>query len=231
MKIDQADSAAVTGLWGEIEPKIKQSTFAEQAAQELSAALYSKFSESVVLARVFLSVPFDSLPDANKDFVRKLAHSAGGASDLKGSTPVLSLVGTSGQEPDWSDRRKSKGHVGIPLVSSSFVGAIPMISRLLRELGVPIEWIDSHDSEIIRKAVGDSSGLFFVDDAATAKDHEGRNIIVAQDFVSAHGVKSVFGGGEAYANGQMFVFVVFCRDAFARETAEQFSSLTGLFIG
>ena len=76
-----------------------------------------------------------------------------------------------------------------------------MISRLLRELGVPIEWIDSHDSEIIRKAVGDSSGLFFVDDAAAAKDHEGRNIIVAQDFVSAQGVKSVFGAGEAYANG------------------------------
>lgn len=184
-----------------------------------------------MLARVFLSVPFASLPDANRDFVRNLALSAGGASDLKDSTPVLSLVGTSGQEPEWSDRRKSKGHIGIPLISSSFVGSIPMISRLLRELGVPIEWTDSHDSEIITKAVGKSTGLFFVDDAATAKDHEGRNIIVAQDFVSAHGVKSVFGGGEAYTNGQMLVFVVFCRDACSRATAERLSSLTGLFKG
>ena len=231
MKIEHADPAAVAGLWAGIEPKINQCVFAEQAAQELSAAFYSKFSESVVLARVFLSVFFDTLPQANQNFVRNLAQSAEGTSDLKNSTPVLSLIGTSGQEPDWNDRRKSEGHIGIPLISSSFVGEIPMISRLLRELGVPIEWIDSHDSEIIRKAVGDSSGLFFVDDAATAKDHEGRNIIVAQNFVSAHGVKSVFGGGEAYANGQMFVFVVFCRDAFSRETAEQFSSLTGLFKG
>jgi len=229
MKIEQADSAAVTRLWTELEPKIKQSAFAEQAAQEFSTALHSQFTESVVLARVFLSVPFGALPDANKEFVRNLAQSAGGASDLRDSTPVLSLLGTAGEEASWNDRRQSKGHIGIPLISSSFVGAIPMISRLLRELGVPIDWIDSHDSEIIKKAAGGSLGVFFVDDAATAKDHEGRNIIVAQDFVSTHGVKSVFGGGEAYANGQMIVFVAFCRDAFSRETAEQFSSLTDSF--
>jgi hypothetical protein len=35
-----------------------------------------------------------------------------------------------------------------------------MISRLLKELGVPLDWIDSHDSEIIKKAVAESSGLF-----------------------------------------------------------------------
>jgi hypothetical protein len=231
MKIEQADSATVTGLWADIEPKIKQSAFAEQAAQAFSTALYSHFTESVVLARVFLSVPFGAMPNANKEFVRNLAQSAGGAADLRDSTPVLSLLGTSGQDANWNDRRKSKGHIGIPLISASFVGAIPMISRLLRELGVPIDWIDSHDSEIIKKAAGGSLGLFFVDDAGSAKDHEGRKIIVAQDFVSTYGVKSVFGGGEAYADGQMFVFVAFCRDAFSRETAEQFGSLTDSFKG
>lgn len=229
MKINQADPVSLAELWAEIEPKIKQCAFAEQAAQELAAGIYSKFTESVVLARVFLWVFFDTLPAPNKDFVENMVRSAGVAADLKNSTPVLSLLGTSGLEPAWNDRRKSQGHIGIPLVSSSFVDAIPMISRLLSELGVPIEWIESHDSEIIKKTVDDSSGLFFVDDAATAEDREGRRIIAAQEFVSTYGVKSVFGGGEVYPNGQMFVFVVFCRDAFARETAEQFSLLARLF--
>ena len=55
---------------------------------------------------------------------------------------------------------KSKEHMGIPLISSAFVGAIPMISRLLKELGVPLDWIDSHDSEIIKKTVGSSPEYF-----------------------------------------------------------------------
>lgn len=73
---------------------------------------------------------------------------------------MLSLPGTHGQEADWNDRHKSTGHVGIPVISSASVGTIPMISRLLKELGVPLDWIDSHDSEIIKKAVAESSGLF-----------------------------------------------------------------------
>ena len=158
-------------------------------------------------------------------------RSAGAGSQLKADTPVLSLVGTHGQEDDWNDRRKSKGHVGIPLISSAFVGAIPMISRLLKELGVPLDWIDSHDSEIIKKAVGKSAGLFFDDNAAEATDNEGRKIIAAQDFVSKYNVKSVFGSGEAYPSGQIVVAVAFCRDAFSRSAAEHFPALTSSFKG
>lgn len=231
MKIQEADSAKLTQLWSGVETRVEQAACAEEAAQAFASAVYGSFSDSVVLMRVFLTVPFARLPKSNQDFVRNLAQSAGGASDLKETTPVLSLLGSCGQEPDWNDRRKSKGHMGIPLISSSFVGEIPMISRLLRELGVPIDWIDSHDSGIIKKAVSDSSGLFFVDDATTAKDHEGRNIIAAQDFVSGYNVKSVFGAGEAYENGQMMVFVLFCRDTCSREVAERYALLANSFKG
>lgn len=229
MKIGQATSSAVADVWAKVEPRIQQSKFLDEAAQELVTALHTHFTESVVLARVFLTVPFGSLPKTNKEFVQKLADSAGAASGLKGTTPVLSLLGTHGQEGDWNDRRKSKGHLGIPLISSAFVGAIPMISRLLKELGVPLDWIDSHDSEIIKKTVGRSAGVFFVDNAAEATDHEGRKIIAAQDFVSSYKVKSVFGIGESYLGGQMLVVVVFCREAFSRDAAEHFPRLTSSF--
>jgi hypothetical protein len=180
----------------------------------------------VVITRVFVSVPFADLPLPNRDYVRKLG-SAG--AEITPDTPVLSLVATRGVEPAWNDRRLSNGHIGIPLISSAFVGAIPMISRLLKELGVPVEWTDSHDTEMIVKTIGNSAGVFFVDDAAEATDGEGRKIIAAQDFVAKYGVKSVFGTGGAYLTGHMLVLVVFCRDRVSRATAERFLEVANLF--
>jgi len=229
MKIGEATAETIAELWGKVDPQIEKSRCLEEATQALAATLHTHFAESVVLARVFLTVPFLSLPPANEAFVRELAQSAGAAADLKATTPVLSLIGTRGQEADWNDRRKSKGHAGIPLISSAFVDAIPMISRLLKELGVPMHWIDSQDSEILKETVGRSSGLFFVEEAATATDHRGRKIIAAQDFVSTYKVKSVFGTGGAYAGGQIVVLVVFCRDTFSRIVGERFLALTVMF--
>ncbi len=231
MKIDKATSAVVAELWDQVEPKLRQARSLDEAAQELAAALHTQFSESVVLARVFLTVPFDSLPQANQQFVSKLAESAGAGGQVKGDTLVLSLLGTHGQEADWQDRRKSKGHMGIPLISSAFVDAIPMISRLLKELGVPLEWVDSRDSEILQKTVGRSAGLFFVDNAGQAKDHQGRNIIASQEFVSTHQVKSVFGTGGVYSGNQVLIIVLFCRDQFARAVGELFLPLIDSFQG
>jgi hypothetical protein len=230
MRIEETTSTVVKQLWANVEPRLQESNCLEEAAQELATELHSHFQESVVISRIFLTVPYGELPSSNKEFSKKLAESADVASEMKGTTPVLSLIGTHGQEEDWCDRRKSKGHVGIPLISSSFVDAIPMISRLLKELGVPLEWIDSHDKGIIIETVGHSAGLFFVENAAEATDSQDRKIIAAQDFVSAYDVKSVFGIGEAYEGGEMIVIVVFCRDTFSRATAEHFLPLANLFL-
>jgi len=229
MKIGKTTSSNVEQLWAQVEPRVQQSNSLEDAAQQLATELHNQFNESVVIARVFFTVPYGDLPPKNKDFVKNLAESAQAVSELKETTPVLSLVGTHGQEGDWCDRRKSKGHVGIPLISSGFVDAIPMISRLLKELGVPLEWADSHETEMIIQTIGDSAGLFFVENAAEATDGQGRKIIAAQDFVSAYDVKGVFGMGGVYQGGEMIVIVVFCRDTFSRTNAENFLPLTNFF--
>ncbi len=229
MKIDEATSATISELWASVEPRVQQSAYLDESAQELVAELHKQFDESVVIARVFLTVPFEALPPTNKEFVQNLAESAGAESELKATTPVLSLIGTYGQEEEWRDSRKSKGHLGIPLISSAFVDTIPMISRLLKDLGVPLDWVDSHDTEIIKETMGPSSSLFFVEDAAEVTDHQGRKIIAAQDFVSAYGVKSVFGTGGTYSGDQVLVIVVFCRDVFSRAAAECFLALADLF--
>ena len=116
------------------------------------------------------------------------------------------------------------------MISSSFVDDIPMISRLLKQLGVPVDWVDSHDSQAIVNAIGNTVGLFFVENASQATDDQGRKIIAAQDFVSSYDVKSVFGTGGAHPNGQMVVIVVFCDDTLSKAVAEHFLTPTTLFI-
>jgi len=229
MRIGEATSSTVTEVWSQVQTGAPQPKYVEDVAQRLVTALHSQFDESIVIARVFVTVPFGELPAVIQSAVRKLAESAKAGSQLKADTPVLSLVGTHGQEQDWRDRRQSKGHAGIPLVSSSFVGAIPMISRLLRELGVPLEWVDSHDAQMVIETIGSATGLFFVDNAAEATDQQGRKIIAAQDFVSKYSVRSVFGMGGAYSGGEIIVIVLFCRDGIPRAAAERFLGLTELF--
>ncbi len=226
MKIGQATSSTLRDLWDRIEPEVKRSPTLEGAAQSLITALHTEYADSIVLARAFLTVPLSTLPTSNQGFVRTLAGE--GASELEDRTAVLSLIGSSGQESQWNDRRNSEGHVGIPLISSTFVDAIPMISRLLKELGVPLTWVDTRDSDIVEK-LGSSAGLFFVENAAETTDQEGRKIIAAQEFVTKYGVKSVFGLGGAYFGDHMLVAVVFCRDLLSRGDAEPFASILDSF--
>lgn len=229
MRIVDANSASVNQIWSAVETKVAQATVLEEAAQALATQMHQELSDSIAIARVFVTVPFGQLPEENRTFVRTLVSEAGGAGTLNEGTPVLSLIGTHGLEDDWNDRRKSKGHKGIPLLSASFVGEIPMISRLLKEMGVPLEWIDTHDSEILIETIGSAAGLFFVENAEAATDGRGRKIIAARDFVADYGIRGVFGLGGAYSNGQVVVIVAFCRDEFERRQAEEFLPLVTLF--
>ena len=228
MKLEQATDESIAELWTTVEPRVKRATSLEEAAQTLATALYTHFAESAILARVYVTVPFAALPLATQAFVQALP---GAAVALTGTTPVLSLVGTQGQIVEWNDRRKSKQHGAIPLISAEFVDGIPMIARLLRELGVPLDWIDSHDARRLVRTIGSTTGLFYVEDAVRAMDDRGRKVIPAVDFVFAYDVKSVFGTGGAYPDGQMVVVVVFCRDPVTRVTAQMFLSLVDLFKG
>jgi hypothetical protein len=231
MRIEQASLNVVTDLWYDVEAQIVVAGSLEEGAQALTRALYDHFEESIVLARVFATIQFGDLPTENVTFVRRMAGAAGALAELKDKTPILSLIGSFGLEESWRDRRNSKGHLGIPIVSSPFIQEIPMMSRLLKELGVPVGWVDSHDTEMIVSAIGNTTGLFFVENAETGKDTDGRHIIAEQGFVSDYGVKSVFGVGGGYPTGEITFIVVFCKSQFPRAVAERFLSLAAYFIG
>lgn len=209
----------------EITKRIPNIQSLEEAAQHYTATIYEHFEESIVLIRYFATVPYEELPPRNKEIVTDFARSKEVSQLLHPHTPILSLLGTSGMRPEWNHRKQSQGHMGIPLVSSVFIDAIPMMSRLLQELGIGLDWLDSHDSKIAEKTMGVISGLFFVPEAANEVDKRGRKIIAAQDFVAKYSVRTVFGFGGGYIGTKsMVVTIMFLREVIQKKQAELFAS-------
>jgi hypothetical protein len=227
--LGDVDVAAIKILWQELEPEVSRAAFLEQAAQTVTRGLFESYAGSVALARAFVTVPLDGLPDSNQAWVRGLAGRAGVESALEPSTPILSLIGSYGAEESWRDRRRSEGHVGIPLVSASFVDGIPMVARLLQQLGMELDWLGRGDTDIIARVLGSSSGVFFVAEAAQETDRKGRKVIAAQEFVARHRIRSVFGFGGAYFGGSIITFILFCTRAIERTVAQRFAPLVNLF--
>ena len=195
----------------------------EDAAQQYMSILYETLSDSIVLARLFAAIPFGELPERNREFVTSLAESAGIEELIRDQTLVLSLLGSRGHKPEWNDRRNSQGHVGIPLASSDFIDRIPMMSRLLKQLGAGIDWIDANDTGLVAKTFERMSGVFHVRDAKAEVDNQGRKIIAAQDFVEAESIKTVFGIGGCYLGTSLFfTTIVFAREFLEKDVVERF---------
>ena len=224
-KISASGVQDFRALQDAIATAVQVSSTLEKASQAYTQVIYEAFKESVVLVRQFATAPYQGLPPESRAFVNQLAGEKGLKQALRNETLVLSLLGTSGVRPEWNRRSQSRGHLGIPLLSAKFIDAIPMMSRLLKELGLGLDWIDQHDADVVVKTMGSMSGVFFVKDAASEVDHSGRKIIAAQDFVKTHGVKSVFGFGGAYLGTHTFaVTILFLRETIEKNKAEQFAA-------
>ena len=225
MKYVDATAAVIDG----IEQQISAGDSVEEAAQATATLLYETFEDTTVLARVFVTVPYARLPAPDQDFLRRLA-AARGERALKPATPVLSLLGTRGIHPRWNDRHHSAGHRGIPLASMEFVESIPMVARLLKELGATLEWAQHLDTAVVTASLGPAAGLFYVEDAAQAVDQDGRRIITADDFVRDYGVRTVFGFGGAYpVLGTFVAAVVFSSETVPMREVDRFMRLANTF--
>jgi hypothetical protein len=228
-KFSTTKSSPFTG--SQIESYLKNCRSLEEAAQKYIDTIYEEFEESLVLVRMFLSVSYSELPRFNQKFVTNLAAEKGIALELKNNTPVLCLIGTRGEEPEWNEWQKSKGHIGIPLVSTEFIETIPMVSRLLSDLGLSLNWLKNSDSGLDIDVRGNIAGIFFVEDAKKSTDSKKRKIIPMQGFVKTYNVCSVFGIGGRYMLGSNnFVTVIFfTKEKFSKATAQRFVSLINLF--
>ena len=198
------------------------------AAQHFAEALRREFP-TVVLARLFAVMPFQRLPAADRDVARAFAASAGAEPLLLASTPVLSLLGTSGTNPRWNDRNASQGHLAIPLLSKELVEGAPMLAQLLADLKVDLAELAEPRAIDSKRMLGGTNQRFFVPSARTSTDDRGRFVIPARDFVEQHRLETVFGMGGKYVDGTLIAAILFTTEALDSATVDRYPSIMGNF--
>jgi hypothetical protein len=215
--------------WTTIEALREEITGAKHAdvagsAQAFVDAFAAHFP-SIVLARLFVVLPFAQLPASEQEFARLFVKAD---ARLSAKTPVLSLLGSAGHEHRYRGRAHSLGHLAIPLLDRQFVQSIPMVTKMLADLQVDLQALDDGRPIATRRMLGGQNSTFYVPDL-TARDDAGRAIIPAQDFVEAHRIATVFGMGGAYVDGTLCVAILFCQEKLDRLVVDRFSSFISSF--
>jgi len=217
--IGHVDDAASRALLAACRSEIETGATLQEAAQRMMDLLYAEFAESLALARTFTTVPFNMLPARDRSFIETHARTKGTAHLLNEDTPVLSLIGTSGVEPAWCDRYRSRDHLGIPLPPEKFGAWSSMVTALTRQLGHSVDWYNLRHPAPGPASFGVFADALFVADATSSRDEDGQLFIPAQDFVRAYQVRTVSGvGGQFAATGMILACVFFSRELLSHAT-------------
>jgi hypothetical protein len=152
--------------------------------------------------------------------LQRFARGALSNTEPQASMKCLTLMATVGQLANWNARQQSRGHQVIPLPSPEMVERAPMISQLIKELGMEITNVLAPSPEIVRELAGKRHGVFYVADA------EGSPYIPAQDdFVRRYGIRSVLGFGGMLGTGDLFAVILFTLVSVPASAADRFKTL------
>lgn len=193
----------------------------EDAAGRIVTRLYEDLSvasgtRGCVLVRTFITVPYGQLPAELQAFAARLLPAIVDQPDIK----CLTLLATAGDESPWNDRRASIGHQALPLPSAASIARSPMISQLIRQLGVEIGALLGPPSDVMLDSTQHTFNVFHVGDAVGSP-----HIPAQQQFVIPYGVQSVLGFGGLLPPGELFATILFTRARVPREVAERFKTL------
>jgi len=124
------------------------------------------------------------------------------ADDLK----CLTLFATAGELPEWNSRYQSTGHKAIPLETEDAIHRIPMISQLIKQLGLHPGIVVQPESDLLIDSEKRMYNVFYVKDALGSPHIPSQN-----SFVVPFGVKSVIGFGGLLPSGDMFTVLMFLK--------------------
>jgi hypothetical protein len=226
--IKNASFDVVQGLRSDIEVKLRAAASLQEAAQRF-VELFTRSFDTVALARMFLVLPFSKLPHAEQLAARELVVKLGRSPTIEPATPVLTLLGTSGERPPWNHREQSVGHRAIPLLDKELVDGAPMIAALLAALHVDLEHLRADAGSHLRSLAGGLNSRFYVPDARTTVDARGRRVIASSDFVEQYMIRTVFGMGGGYVNGGLVVAIVFTKELLPELHVDRYPSFIGTF--
>src|SRR5262249_55640480 len=138
---------------------------------------------AIVLARFYKTIFAADLEEP----LRAVAASCGRDGGLEPGTRCLALLASAGERAEWNDRRRSRHHQCIPLPSGDVVASMPMVSQLMRQLGVKLDSFDRGSTGLLVDLDHHHlSNVFYVPEAA------GSPCIPDQaGFVEPYGIRSV----------------------------------------
>lgn len=205
---------------------------AEELAQEFIDIIFEYFQGSLVLLRLFSTVPYATLPTQDRQLVDKKAAASGTAHLYNDGTPILTLLGTRGQKSEWNERSASQGFRCIPLVSSGYVSSLSMLSMQFRKMNIAPGSFDTWDTTIVARGRADEySGMLYVNNAAIDKDEQGRMIVPRQEFVAENNVRTVLGFGSGYSSHPAIVTLfAFTNEILSEPKMKPFATLLETYI-
>lgn len=193
----------------------------EISAQRVCRFLYDELrgpdgERACALVRCYKTHAYGDLDPDLQSFARNQL----GAETPRSTMKCLTLMATAGQRPDWNSRHFSRDHRAVPLPSREIVEKAPMISQLIKELGVELKAVLQPMPDVVKDLEGKRHGIFYVQDAL------GSPYIPAQEaFVIRHGIKSVVGFGGMMTLGDLFAVILFATVPVPPKSAERFRTL------
>lgn len=171
---------------------------------------------SCVLARLYRTIPFSDLNDSLKDCARKAFPDG----PLHEETRCLTLLASAGEQPEWNDVSRSRGHRTIPLPSVEIVNRLPMVAQLIKQFGLDPTDIVEGRNDLVLDATSSAFNVFHVEEAAGSP-----HVPAQEDFVAPFGVRSVLGFGGLLPGPDLFAVILFSRTPIPRETADLFKTV------
>lgn len=193
----------------------------EVSAQRICRFLYDELHgpntpHACALVRCYKTHPYGALDSDLQGFARDALGTVPPSPTMK----CLTLMATVGETAAWNSRHLSRGHRAIPLPSPEIVEKAPMISQLIKELGLELSTLLQPSPEVVRELSGKRHGVFHVEDAL------GSPYIPAQEeFVARYGIRSVLGFGGMLFTGDLFAVILFSTVHVPQSAAERFKTL------
>jgi hypothetical protein len=211
----------VSTLRSRVERELANCGSFQQASQKLTDILYEELIASAVLFRIFATIELDKLPAKEKDFALEIARGRGFLDELQSRTPVVTLLGSRGKLSQWNHRLRSEHHLAIPLTSASFIKTIPMVSRLMGDMGTGLDWVQKQERNMIVTSMGKMARVLYVEDALQSRTGDGFDVIPDRSFVTENRVRTVLGLGGAYLNGAIVAVVLFTSELVPQDRVEK----------
>ena len=170
-----------------------------------------------VLIRLFKTHSYGKLTPELQKYVQRTLNKTEINHDLK----CLTLLATAGEKPEWNYRDKSLGHQAIPLVNEEAISKAPMISQLIKQLGVEPGVFIQPDPDLFVYLEEEIYQIFYVADALYSP-----YIPAKKSFVAPFNIKSVLGCGGLLPSGDTFVVLMFLKAELPKATLDLLRHLT-----